>query len=233
MWRGPRADSANHPPIGAQAFDIVGGERTNLDQYCAAIGAATRTIYIENQYLEAAAIVSALGVALRRGVEVLMVLPVTPDYSLRSIEATVERNAFLNSRSALTQHENFTLCGLAAPNANGEKVPVYVHSKLMVVDGEFATVGSCNLHHYSLLGNGELNVALQDRGAASTIMTALFREHIAHDVSGLDDLEAVELFKRVARRNRELHQRGESDWQGLAFSLDMSTYGERDQLASA
>ena len=220
-----------HPPIDGQAFDIADGERTNLDQYCAAISAAMRTIYIENQYIEAAPIVSALSDALKRGVEVLVVLPVTPDYSLRSIEATVERRAFLISRSALSQHENFMLCGLAVPTANGEKAPVYVHSKLMIVDGEFATIGSCNLHHYSLYGNGELNVAIQDDDAASTIMRELFREHIARDVSDLNDLEAVELFKAIARRNRVQHARSERGWQGLAFSMDMSTYGERNQLA--
>jgi cardiolipin synthase A/B len=221
----------SHPAIDGQAFDIAGGERANLDQYCAAIRAATRTIYIENQYMEAAPIVAALSDALNRGVQVLLVLPVTPDYGLRSIEMTPERSAFLASRSALSLHESFMLCGLAGPNANGERAPVYVHSKLMMVDGEFVTLGSCNLHHYSLYGNGELNVALQDRDAASTIMAELFREHIAHDVSELNDLEAVELFKTIAQRNRELHERGEPGWRGLAFSMEMSTYGERDQLA--
>jgi cardiolipin synthase len=220
-----------HPPIDGKAFDISSGERTNLDQYCAAIGASTRTIYIENQYLEAAPIVSALNDALKRGVEVLVVLPVTPDYGLRSIELSVERKAFLISRSALSRHENFMLCGLAASDANGEKAPVYVHSKLMIVDGEFATVGSCNLHHYSLHGNGELNVAVHDSDTASTIMGELFREHIARDVSNPNDLEAVELFKAIAQRNRLQHERGEPGWQGLAFSMDMSTYGELDQLA--
>lgn len=220
-----------HPPIDGQTFDIADGERTNLDQYCAAIDAAMRTIYIENQYLEAPPIVSALNAALRRGVEILVVLPVMPDYGLRSIEMSVERRAFLASRSALSRHDNFTLCGLAAVDANAQRTPVYVHSKVMIVDGEFVTVGSCNLHHYSLYGNGELNVAVQDPDTASTIMAALFGEHIANDVSGLDDLGAVRLFKQSARRNRGLDERGEPSWQGLAFSMDMPTYGERDQLA--
>lgn len=220
-----------HPASGGQTFDITGGERTNLDQYCAAINAAKRTIFIENQYIEVMPIVSALGDALTRGVEIVVVLPVSPDYSLGSIDMTDKRREFLERRSALAKHENFMLCGLAAPAANGERTPVYVHSKLMIIDGKFATVGSCNLHHYSLYGNGELNAAIQDPDVASMIMRELFREHIADDVSGLNDLEAVQQFRTVARLNRKLHERGESGWQGLAFEMDMSTYGDRDQLA--
>jgi cardiolipin synthase A/B len=220
-----------YPPVDGHAFSITDGERTNLDQYCAAINAAKRTIYIENQYMEAAPIVSALSDALKRGVEVLVVLPVSPDYSLRSIEMTVERSAFLADRCALSQHESFMLCALAALDSNYQRTPVYVHSKVMIVDGEFATIGSCNLHHYSLYGNGELNVAVYDPDAASTIMWELFREHVAKDVSGLDDLRAVQLFKQMARHNRDAHERGEPGWQGLALSMDISTYGERHQLA--
>lgn len=220
-----------HPPVNGKVFHIGGGERTILDQYCASINAAMRTIYIENQYIEVAPIISVLSDALDRGVEVVVVLPVTPDYRLRPIDMTEKRKELLARRSELSRQENVMLCGLAAPGADGEREPVYVHAKLMIVDGEFATVGSCNLHHFSLYGNGELNAAVKDPDAALKIMTALFREHIAEDVSGLDDLEAVALFKTIARHNRNRHERGESGWQGLAFEMDMSTYGECDQMA--
>ncbi|MEQ8691123.1 MAG: phosphatidylserine/phosphatidylglycerophosphate/cardiolipin synthase family protein [Pseudomonadales bacterium] len=221
-----------HAPVDGQRFDITEGERTNFDQYCAAIDAAERTIYIENQYIEVAPIVSALKDALSRDVEVVVVLPVTPDYSLRAVDMTDERIAFLALRSTLSEHENFTLCGLATDDGDGGRVPVYVHSKLMIIDGEFATVGSCNLHQYSLYGNGELNAAIQDAGVAMSVMKELFQEHIGVDVFEFDDLGAIEAFKSVAMQNRQLSNRGISSWQGLAFEMDMSTYGERDQLAT-
>jgi len=218
-------------PVNGVAFDIVNGEQTNLEQYCAAIDAAERTIYIENQYIEVTPIVSALKRALMRNVEVLVVLPVAPDFSLREVNMTDARTEFLALRSSLSEHQNFMLCGLAANNGQEERAPVYVHSKVMIIDGRFATVGSCNLHHYSLYGNSELNAAIDDKQAASAILGELFQEHIAQDVSELDDLSAVELFKAVGQQNREKHDRGNSDWQGLAFTMDMSTYGDRDQLA--
>jgi phosphatidylserine/phosphatidylglycerophosphate/cardiolipin synthase-like enzyme len=57
-----------HPPPGASPYPIELGERTNLDQYRAAIRAARRTIYLEHQFLEVAEIISALDDALTRGV---------------------------------------------------------------------------------------------------------------------------------------------------------------------
>lgn len=220
-----------HAPVDWQSFDITQGERTNLDQYCAAIDAAKRTIYIENQYIEVAQIVTALKGAVDRGIEVLVVLPVTPDFSLRAVDMTDERRAFLAQRSTLSKWANFMLCGLAADDGDGGRAPVYVHSKLMIIDGEFATVGSCNLHQYSLYGNGELNAAIQDAGTAKAIMKELFQEHVAIDVSGIDDLGAIGVFKSVALQNRKRGIRDASSWQGIAFAMDMSTYGESDQLA--
>jgi phosphatidylserine/phosphatidylglycerophosphate/cardiolipin synthase-like enzyme len=54
------------------------------------------------------------------------------------------------------------LAGIAGMGADGRRKPVYVHAKLMLVDDEWATVGSCNLHHFSLFGNGEMNVTFSE-----------------------------------------------------------------------
>ena len=206
-----------HPPVGGHTYPIAEGEQTNLQQYCAAIGAAARTIYIENQYLEVTPIVEALTDALKRGVEVLVVLPVVPDFSLREADITNARKAFMACRAALERYHNFMLCGLAAEDANGCRTPVYVHSKLMIVDGEFATVGSCNLHHYSLYGNGELNAAIDDSGSAMSLMAELFGEHVGIDIAGLDDLRAVQQFKQIAQQNNSAREKGSADWAGACL----------------
>ena len=61
-------------PEGAP-FDIAAGERSNFDQYCAAINSARRSIYIENQHIEVPEIIDCLRQALLRGVEVVAVVP--------------------------------------------------------------------------------------------------------------------------------------------------------------
>jgi cardiolipin synthase len=42
---------------------------------------------------------------------------------------------------------------------DGKREPIWVRAKLMIVDDEWFTVGSCNLHRASLFGNAELNAA--------------------------------------------------------------------------
>ena len=218
-----------HPPPRGSAFDVASGEKTNLDQYCAAIRSARRTIYLENQYVEVREIVSALHDALTRGVEVVLLLPAVPDISSPAI-VTQERQAFLESRARLGSYDNFTLCGIAGLGVDGRRKPVYVHSKLMLVDDAWATVGSCNLHHYSLFGNGELNAAFWDPVAVRAMRVELFQEHLAMDTSEMDDTGALLLFRRIAHENRQRHERSDPIWQGLAVSLNAATYGQEPQF---
>ena len=156
-----------HPSPNGSSFDIAGGETTILDQYVAAIAAATRTIYIENQYLNVSTVIDALSAASDRGVHVVAVLPPDPP-SLP-----------------------FPTRGLVERGLDGARQPVHVHSKLMLVDDEWATVGSCNLHRYSLYGNAELNVAFSDAGAVCSLRDALMEQHAGvstHELSDVDRL---------------------------------------------
>jgi cardiolipin synthase A/B len=223
-----RYSDGRAPPEG-RAFDIKSGERTNFDQYCSAIRGARRTIYMENQYVEVGEIVAELQGALQRGVEVVLLMPAIPDISPTAYE-TAERSAFFEARAALSKHDNFTLAGIAGLGSDGLRKPVYVHSKLMLIDDAWATIGSCNLHHFSLFGNGELNAAISDTETARAIRVALFQEHLAQDTSAIDDRAALRLFRRIARGNRQRHENGDPLWQGLALSLDIATYGRAIQF---
>ena len=217
-----------HPTPGGAAFAIAAGEKTNLDQYCQAIRWARRTIYMENQYVEVPEIVAALHDALTRGVAVILLLPAVP--VLSSSAATQERLAFLAARARLAAYDHFTPCGIAGLDAAGRRQPVYVHAKLMLVDDEWATVGSCNLHHYSLFGNSELNAAFRDATSVRAMRVELFQEHLATDTSALDDVAALHLFRRIADENRQRHVHGDPQWQGLAFRLNIATYGQEAQF---
>jgi phosphatidylserine/phosphatidylglycerophosphate/cardiolipin synthase-like enzyme len=104
------------------------------------------------------------------------------------------------------------------------------HSKLMIVDDRWATVGSCNLHRFSLFGNGEMNAAIWCPETAVGLRVALFREHLDIDTSALGCREALQTFRSVAQDNRRRLTSGEPDWQGIAFSLDVQTYGKRTPL---
>lgn len=213
-----------HPAVAAPPFDIASGERSNLDQYLAAIDAARRSIYMENQYVDVLEIVSSLRKALERGVDVVLLMPAEPEVQDPSA-VTAERSDFLRARAALGAHGNFTLAGIAGLGDDGRRKPVWVHAKLMLVDDEWGTVGSCNLHRYSLFGNGEMNVAFSDPATVRAMRTELFQEHLDLDTSTMDDLSALRLFRRVAQENRGRFEVGDPAWQGLTFSLDVGGYG--------
>ena len=190
---------------GGVAFTIANGERSNFEQHCKAIDAARRSIYIEQQHISVPEIIACLDKALQRGVEVVAVLPAAGD-----IPAEL---------AALATHEHFTFAGIAGVGADDTRKPVWIHAKLMIVDGEWGTVGSCNLHRFSLFGNSEINAAFWDRPTAHTLLRELLREHLDRDIAGMDDLAALRLFRTIARENRARFDSGDPAWQGLAFTL--------------
>lgn len=186
-------------------YPIEVGERSNFDQYRAAIHAARRCIYIENQYIAVAEIIEDLHQALLRGVEIVAVVPA---------EGTIPA-----ALAKLAAFDHFTLAGIAGLDEDGQRSPVWIHAKLMLVDGEWGTVGSCNLHRYSLFGNCEMNAAFWDRETARRLLSELFSEHLDCDISGLAEHAALQLFRKIAHNNRRLFESGNNRWQGLAFSL--------------
>jgi cardiolipin synthase A/B len=178
-------------------FDIVAGERTIIAQYCRAIRLAQRTIYREHQSLELPEVVEALHGALQRGVEVVLVLPAQPDMS-PTASTLPERRAFFETRAALAEYPNFTLVGLVGQDDVGQRHAVWIHSKVMLIDDHWGTVGSANLHRFSAVGNGEVNATFWEPQTARAFRVELFWEHLAADTSEIDDVEALRLLGHLA-----------------------------------
>jgi cardiolipin synthase len=117
------------------------------------------------------------------------------------------------------------LAGIAGLDADGRRKPIHVHAKLMLVDDAWATVGSCNLHRFSLYGNGEMNAAFSEPNTVRAFRCELLREHLDQDKSGMDDRRALHRFRTIAGENRRKFEAGDHAWQGLAFELDLARYG--------
>jgi phosphatidylserine/phosphatidylglycerophosphate/cardiolipin synthase-like enzyme len=212
------------PPLGGDSFPIVLGEKTNHSQYQAAIRAAQRTIYLEHQYLDVPEIITALDDALTRGVRVVAMVPVVPVISNDPV-TRANYSDIIARRARLASHERFTLCGMATRGLGGTRTPVYVHSKVILIDDEWASVGSCNVHHYSMTGNGELNAAYRDPASVRALRVELFREHLGFDTSGQADTDALDQFQLVAQANRRRHELNAPAWEGMAIALEASSYG--------
>jgi cardiolipin synthase len=205
---------------GGEAYDISGGERSILEQYEYAIEAATSTIYIENQALPIPRIARRLEDALKRGVDVVLLVPANPEDHVRAARLDPARAAVFDGVEALGRYENFTLAGIAVPGGPGVRNAIYVHAKIMLVDDVWATIGSCNLHANSLSGHTELNAAIWDPAVVRGLRCQLLAEHLDQDTASLDDRAAFRFYRQMADRNRSRAD----GWQGLAFALIPSAY---------
>lgn len=215
------------PSPGTVPFDIASGESTIREQYLAAIDAARRSIYIENQALSVGIILDCLKQAIERGVETVLLLPAEPEHWVAAARQKPENKSFFDTLASLDQYENFTLVGIAGLDTAGVRRSVYVHAKLMLIDDAWATVGSCNLHRNSLYGHSELNASFWDPEIVRALRCELLTEHLSRDTANLDDRDALRLYRNVACANRAKRDAGISQWQGLAFKMNPASYGSR------
>ena len=190
-----------------------------------AIGAARRSIYIENQAIPIPEVAAALQGALARGVDVVVLVPADPEDHVRAARQNPQRKPLFDGLEALGRYQNFTLAGIAGPDAQGRRSSIYVHSKIMLVDDAWATIGSCNLHAHSLTGHSEMNAAIWDPEVVRALRCELFSEHLGRDTADIDDRAALRLFREIASENRRRRDANDFKWQGLAFSLDPAAYG--------
>ena len=209
--------------LGADPFDIAKGEQSCLEQYVAAIDSARETIYIEDQVLMSGLILEKLEKALKRGVEIVYVLPgMVWGRVLLSLDDP-RLCAFFDKLKSLRRFSNFTMAALAANRGPGKYIDIYVHAKIAIVDGIWATIGSCNIADRSFYSDTELDAAFWNKNAAQNFRNDLFMEHLGVDVSRMTDMAALALFKKIAKENTMRRVRGEK-LQGLAFQLDTAHY---------
>jgi phosphatidylserine/phosphatidylglycerophosphate/cardiolipin synthase-like enzyme len=215
-----------YPSPGHIPYDIAGGEQSVRTQYIQAIDAARHSIYIENQAIPIPEIATRLEQALARGVDVVLLVPADPEHHLRVARQNSQRQPLFDALAALGRYPNFALAGIATLDAQGRRSAIYVHGKIMLVDDAWATIGSCNLHAFSLSGHTEMNASIWDPEMVRSLRCELLAEHLGQDTSGIDDRTALRLYREIAGENRRRRDAGDFKWQGLAFKLDPATYGE-------
>ena len=208
---------------GGRDFDIKAGDLAVYAQYRRAIGAARRSIYIENQALGTPEVVEDLHAALDRGVEVVCLVPADANGFMKTARENPSSRPFFERLGALGDKPNFTLAGIAATGADGVRRNIYVHAKAMLVDDAWATIGSCNIGGRSFFGDSEMNASFWDPAVVRALRCDLLVEHLGEDTAGLDDVAALRLYREIALANRAAGTT--AGWRGIAFVLDPATYG--------
>ncbi|MDO9356612.1 MAG: phospholipase D-like domain-containing protein, partial [Solirubrobacteraceae bacterium] len=164
---GPKAE----PHAGAMAQMVASGPDQADDTVysllvTAAYRARRRIALITPYFVPDAALLTALCLAARRGVQVDLLLPRRSNHLLSDV---ARRRA---------------LRALAAAGANIWVVPHMIHAKLAVIDGTLALAGSANLDSRSLFLNYELMVAFHDREAV-----ARFASWFEHELASAERIE--------------------------------------------
>jgi phosphatidylserine/phosphatidylglycerophosphate/cardiolipin synthase-like enzyme len=125
----------------------------------AAIGAARHTIYLENQYLAARRLVGALAARLKEvdGPEIVIVVPRRGNNPLERGTMDSARHRLIQVLWAADEHHRL---GVYWPVTDGG-APIYVHSKVLVIDDRLLRIGSSNLNNRSMGFDSECDVAIE------------------------------------------------------------------------
>ena len=127
------------------------------DAYLDAIAGAQREIIIANAYfLPRSVFRQALVQAVQRGVRVVLLLQGRVEYRVQHYATHALYDQLLAGGVEIYEYQ-----------------PSYLHAKVAVVDGRWATVGSSNIDPYSLLLALEANLAVQDEGFAGELRESL------------------------------------------------------------
>lgn len=146
-----------------------------LNAYIGAINTAQQEILIANAYfMPGVRFGRALQAAAKRGVKVTILLQGKTDHLLMRFATQALYTAALRCGIRIFEYEKS-----------------FMHAKVAVVDGEWATVGSSNIDPFSLLLAKEANLVVRDRHFASTLQGSIelamqtgAREMLPEEMSG-------------------------------------------------
>ncbi|HEV7146523.1 MAG TPA: phospholipase D family protein [Pedococcus sp.] len=184
------------------------GERSVARAYIKAIGQARHLIYLEDQYLWSKEVAAVFAAALTRNLDLrlIAVLPPFPDQDGRLSEPPnlVSRQALLGM---LDRAAPGRVAAYGLENSAG--TPIYVHSKVCVIDDQWASVGSDNFNRRSWTHDSEASAAVAHAGFARTLREQLAQEHLAAETGMAIPLaDQFRLFAESAARLEAWRARG-------------------------
>jgi phosphatidylserine/phosphatidylglycerophosphate/cardiolipin synthase-like enzyme len=96
------------------------------------------------------------------------------------------------------------ICSLVAPDSPpGNWMPVYIHSKLMIVDDVFTTHGSANINTRSMQVDSELNIAHEWASETQALRRRLWKLHTAKQGMQDDPKVAFEAWQNIIKENKK------------------------------
>jgi len=164
--------------------------------YLTSIAAARRWIYIESQYLTSAAVADAISRRLDEsdGPEVVVVLPRDSSGWLEQGTMDVLRARVLRRLRSLPGNRRLRVY-YPVVRHDAEQTPIYVHSKVMVIDDALVRVGSSNISNRSMGLDTECDLAVEagDDALLQAMVAGLRQRLLAEHLGvGAERVRAVE-----------------------------------------
>lgn len=179
--------------------------------FVAQIGMAKHNIYAESQYFASRKIAEAIAASLAKksGPEIVIVNPESAQGWLEPIAMDTARARLMTALGAkdpyqrLRMYHPFTAKG----------APIYVHAKVMIIDGSILRIGSANMNNRSMGLDTECDVAIDvgSKGADAIrgIRDGLIAEHLGVPVARVSALidtnhSLIETIETLRGRGRTL-----------------------------
>lgn len=151
-----------YPAILPVGYDFAPeGERSIVLGNAKAMSHARRLIYVEDQYLWGSGVGEHFATMLRDrpGLRLVIVLPTVPDVD-GAIARTPQLAARLLALEPILEAGGDRVAVFGLTNSLG--LPVYVHSKICIIDDRWASVGSDNFNRRSWTSDSEVACAVMD-----------------------------------------------------------------------
>jgi phosphatidylserine/phosphatidylglycerophosphate/cardiolipin synthase-like enzyme len=179
--------------------------------YAAMFRKAKRSIYIENQFpFQNSFATSLLENRLQEehDLKVIIVSPIEPNLPglIGSMIAKMSVNDVRDNLAALRRAgegrvKTYSLISQHAA-IGAKRRQIYVHSKIMVVDDKWVTVGSANIDKNGFKDSSELNLGMTSPRLAQELRARLWQEHLQDFASDFADFEhGFYMWEKVANEN--------------------------------
>jgi cardiolipin synthase A/B len=150
--------------------------------FTVAINAARQRLWLTTPYfVPDQAVMSALRLAVMRGVDVRVLLPSRPDHRTVFLASTLHAHDAINAGIRIYRYQ-----------------PGFVHQKVILIDDDTASVGSMNLDNRSFRLNFEIGAISVDRAFAKDVENMLI-EDFSHAVEiSRDEYRKAPYLRRLA-----------------------------------
>ena len=190
-----------------------------------AVKHAEHFIYIEDQYFRAPLLFEAIKDRMLEKPDIVLIVVTKPmnEWTDPGCAWTYKSNDLfkdaVGDRYIAVQLRSFdTQVTWGIDETDGIFKDMDVHSKMLIVDDKYMSVGSCNKNNRGLLYEGEMNVSILNREFVRAAIKRIFSNLLDQEINTTDPHELFELVKQEASVNQAVWDLWDAE--GFDLSLD-------------